>query len=161
MSQRDGLTIEEREALMRAAREIQHRAHAPYSHFFVGAAVRAASGRVYLGVNVENASYPVGMCAERAAIGAAITAGERELVAVAVATDAPRAVFPCGMCAQALHEHGPGLLVLAQGADGLVREATLDKILPYAYSGEGLAEVAAAAGAAGPAAGALRPGARE
>jgi len=148
------LTPDDKQALVTAARAIQPRAHAPYSHFDVGAAVRAASGKVYLGVNVENASYPVGTCAERVAIGAAVTAGETRLVAVAVATDAPRAVFPCGMCAQALHEHGPGLLVLAQGADGVVREATLDKILPYAYSGEGLAEVATAAGAAPPGGGA-------
>lgn len=142
-----GLSDADKVALMDAARDIQRRAHAPYSHFDVGAAVRASSGKVYLGVNVENASYPVGMCAERTAIGAAITAGERELVAVAVATDAPHAVFPCGMCAQALREHGAGLLVLAQGADRIVREATLDKILPYAYAGQGLAEVAAAAAA--------------
>lgn len=137
-------------ALVDAARQIQDRAYAPYSHFKVGSALLGASGKTYLGVNVENASYPVGMCAERAAIGQAITAGETSFVAVAVATDAPHAVFPCGMCAQALREHGPGMLVLAQGADRSVREATLDKILPYAYAGEGLVEVAVAAGVIGP-----------
>lgn len=134
------LTREQEDALVRAARQIQTNAYAPYSRFHVGAALLGKSGKIYLGVNVENASYPVGMCAERAAIGRAVTDGETAFIAVAVATDAPTAVFPCGMCAQALHEHGraQGLVVLCQGADGVVRSSTIDKILPYAYSGEGL-----------------------
>lgn len=133
------LTNEAKAELMRAARDVQRFAYAPYSKFFVGSALLASSGKVYLGVNVENASYPVACCAERSAIGAAVTAGERSFVAVAVATDAPSAVFPCGMCAQALRELGPALLVLAAGKDGVVAEAPLSAILPHAYAGEGLA----------------------
>jgi len=146
------LSSEDKAALVAAARAIQPRAYAPYSHFRVGSAVRGVSGRIYVGVNVENASYPVGMCAERAAIAQAVTAGETELVAVAVATDAPHAVFPCGMCAQALREHARDLIVLAEGADRVVREAPLGQVLPYAYAGEGLTEVAIAAGVIGPSA---------
>jgi len=124
--------------LRAAAKAVQVNAYAPYSRFPVGAAVRAASGKVYVGVNVENASYPVGCCAERSAIAAAITAGERELVAVHVVTIAARAVYPCGMCAQALREHGPDMLVIAEGADEDPQEVPLKQILPYAYAGEGL-----------------------
>ncbi len=80
---------ERRDALLNAAREVRDNAHAPYSGFRVGAAVLGGSGRIHAGVNVENSSYPAGLCAERAAIAAAITAGETRLDAVAVAARQP------------------------------------------------------------------------
>lgn len=129
----------QKDTLVAAARAVQHRAYAPYSRFHVGAALLTREGRVYLGVNVENASYPVGQCAERTAIGAAYTAGDSDIVAVAVATDADTPVMPCGMCAQALFELSKTLIVIASGKGDVRREAAIAEVLPYAYQGEGLA----------------------
>jgi len=129
----------QKDALVAAARAVQARAYAPYSSFHVGSALLTRSGRVHLGVNVENASYPVGMCAERAAIGAAFTAGDSDVIAVAVATDADTPVMPCGMCSQALFELSPTLLVIASGQGDVRREAAIADVLPFAYQGEGLA----------------------
>ena len=92
--------------LWQAARAVAARAYARYSGLHVGAALRAEGGAVYLGVNVENASYPAGMCAERAALAAAVTAGERRFTALAVATERNDAILPCGACLQALSEFG-------------------------------------------------------
>ncbi|CAA9364133.1 MAG: Cytidine deaminase, partial [uncultured Chloroflexia bacterium] len=88
------------DTLLEAAREVRERAYAPYSNFFVGAAVLCSSGKVYAGCNVENAAYPVGICAERSALSAAIAAGERDVVRLVVVADSPRPVSPCGMCRQ-------------------------------------------------------------
>jgi cytidine deaminase len=149
-------TIEQadKDALVAAARAVQRNAYAPYSSFQVGAAILTRSGRVHVGVNVENASYPVGCCAERMAIGAAYAAGERDAIAVAIATDAPTPVMCCGMCAQALHELSPDMLVIASAAGDQRREALVREVLPYAYRGEGLAagpaSIEAAAAEKGP-----------
>jgi cytidine deaminase len=126
------------EALIALALEVRVRAHAPYSRFQVGAVLRTPDGRVYTGVNVENASYPVGCCAERTALGTAVTAGDTRFDTVVVATSAPVPVMPCGMCAQALHEFAPDARVIAVTADGRRREARVSEILPFAYAGEGL-----------------------
>lgn len=128
----------EKDALVAAAREVQARAYAPYSRFLVGAAILTRSGRVHLGVNVENASYPVGACAERMAIGAVYAAGDDDAIAVAIATDAPTPVMCCGMCAQALYELSPEILVIASARGDQRREAVVREVLPYAYQGEGL-----------------------
>jgi len=128
----------QKDALVAAARAVQMKAYAPYSGFHVGAALLTRSGRVHVGVNVENASYPVSCCAERTAIGAAFTAGDSEVVAVAVTTDADMPVMPCGMCAQALFELSPDLLVIAAGQGDLRKEAVMRDVLPFAYRGEGL-----------------------
>ena len=129
----------QKDALVAAARAVQHKAYAPYSHFHVGSALLTRGGRVHVGANVENASYPVSQCAERTAIGAAFTAGDSDVIAVAVATDADTPVMPCGMCAQALFELSPTLLVIASGKGDVRREAPIADVLPYAYQGEGLA----------------------
>ena len=123
------------EPLEAAAREARERAYAPYSSFRVGAAV-LASGRVFAGCNVENASYPVGICAERAALAAAVAAGCRDLVAVVVM--GPKPVAPCGMCRQALAEFNPRAEVRIVGADGGEPvETTLAALLPQPF-GPGL-----------------------
>ncbi len=132
------LSQADKDALVATARAVQGNAYAPYSKFHVGAAILTKSGRVHVGVNVENASYPVGCCAERIAIGAAFAAGDHEAIAVAVATDADIPVMPCGMCAQALYELSADLLVVASGKGDVRREVVMRDVLPYAYQGEGL-----------------------
>jgi cytidine deaminase len=104
----------EEAALLEHALVAAGAAYAPYSRFRVGAVVVAASGREYAGVNVENASYPVGQCAERSALGAAAKAGERSLTAVAVASPDGDAL-PCGACLQALSEFGDPVIVARAG----------------------------------------------
>lgn len=117
--------------LFQQAADIRKNAYAPYSGFTVGAALMTESGRVYLGVNTENAAYPVGCCAERNAIGAAMTAGERSFSAVAICgKDETAPCFPCGMCRQMLAElHNPDLRVIL--ADGVY---PLSALLPYAFT---------------------------
>jgi cytidine deaminase len=121
-------------ALARAARAARARAYAPYSRFRVGAAVRAG-GRVFSGGNVENASYGLALCAERAAVAAAVAGGARRIDAVAVASGTSPPTPPCGMCLQTLAEFaGPGLPVLLVGARGALARATLGELLPRAFS---------------------------
>jgi cytidine deaminase len=125
------------ESLRSAAREARERAYAPYSSFRVGAAL-LASGRVFAGCNVENASFPVGICAERAALAAAVTAGCRDLTAVLVL--GPKPVAPCGMCRQALAEFNPRAAVRISGADeGDDLDTTLDALLPQPFGPPSLA----------------------
>lgn len=121
-------------ALVGEARRIRARAHAPYSGFAVGAALLAADGRVFVGVNVEAASAPVGICAERAALAAAVTAGAPPLVAIAVAGPGSDPCVPCGMCRQALHEVAPALEVHAAGEDGPAVRHLLAELLPHPFS---------------------------
>jgi len=119
--------------LMTAARAVRREAYAPYSHYAVGAAVLAADGRVFVGVNVENASYPLAMCAERTAVGTAVAHGVRTLVAVAVASDGAPPATPCGACRQVLAEFNPGLVVLVGGAEGAWERYTLSELLPHPF----------------------------
>jgi cytidine deaminase len=117
-----------------AARAARAHAYAPYSKFRVGAAV-AAGGRVFAGSNVENASYGATICAERAAIAAAVNAGVRRLGAVAVASGTTPPTPPCGICLQTLAEFGgPDLPVTLAGARGAVVETTLGELLPRGFS---------------------------
>ncbi len=116
-----------------AARAARGRAYAPYSRFRVGAAVRAG-GAIHSGCNVENASYGLTVCAERAAVAGAVAAGARRLEAVAVASGTTPPTPPCGMCLQTLAEFaGPDLPVLLVGARGAHVETTLGALLPSAF----------------------------
>lgn len=117
------------DALARAVRE---HAHAPYSGFRVGAAVQAGSGKQYVGCNVENASFGATVCAERNAIASAIAAGEREIVAVAVHTEAETPALPCGICRQVIQEFGPDSVILSTTPTDR-RETTLRDLLPEAF----------------------------
>ncbi len=122
------------EELRLAAEAARAQAYAPYSRFTVGAAVRAASGRVYAGANVENAAYPVGTCAEAGAIAAMILGGDRRIVEVLVAAAGPAVVTPCGACRQRLREFAePQTPVHAAGPDGVLASFTLDALLPHAF----------------------------
>lgn len=120
--------------LVHAAADVRMRAYAPYSGFAVGAALRTASGKVYLGVNVENASYPVSCCAERSAVCAAVTAGDRQFEAIAIVTDAATPAAPCGLCRQTLCEFGLDLHVILASAAGAVWAARLRELLPAAFT---------------------------
>ena len=120
--------------LLAAARAARVHAHAPYSGFAVGAAVRGASGRVYSGCNVENAAYPEGLCAEASAIGACVTAGETRIVEALVVADSKIPVTPCGACRQRLREFAADEApVHAADADGIVATYPLGSLLPHSF----------------------------
>jgi cytidine deaminase len=122
------------EALLGAAREARRRAYAPFSGFAVGAAILAADGRVFTGCNVENRSFGLSLCAERAAVAAAVAAGSRQFSAVAVVTDAEPPAAPCGLCRETLAEFcGPELLIHLGGADGSRRDTTLGELFPEPF----------------------------
>ncbi len=125
--------------LIKAAEAARKAAYAPYSRFAVGAAVRGASGRIYDGCNVENASYGLTMCAERVAIFKAVSAGEKRLVALAVTADAPAPASPCGACRQVMAEFGINEVVMCN-TKGERRTVTLAALLPYAFDKEALPE---------------------
>ena len=126
------ITADERAELVRRAGEARRSAYAPYSGFPVGAAVLTGSGAIYPGANVENAAYPSGICAERAAVFYAISQGEREVRAVAVVNASGGT--PCGSCRQVISEFGPQARVIVADKDGrVVREADLSELLPYAF----------------------------
>jgi cytidine deaminase len=121
--------------LYERARAAAARAYAPYSGFEVGAVVVGPRGTPYSGVNVENASYPAGMCAERVALGALVAAGERRVVAVAVATSDDDDVAPCGLCLQALAELGDPAVVCRIA--GEIRVAALRGLLTAPFDTAG------------------------
>ena len=123
--------------LVAAARKARRRAYAPYSNFRVGAAV-LSDGRMYTGVNVENASYPLSVCAERNAVAAAVMAGRTKIDAVAVVADDTEPTPPCGGCRQVLHEFGPDMLVVAEADNGRRAEWVLRSLLPAAFDSAAL-----------------------
>jgi cytidine deaminase len=130
-----GLLSSERSQLLGDARQAVNRAYAPYSHFRVGAAVLTAAGNIFTGVNVENASYGLTVCAERAAIFNAVSqeGPEMRLKALAVVSDPPGAAPPCGACRQVIFEFGPDALVIFHGAEHL-EEVAISQLLPSAFS---------------------------
>lgn len=122
-------------SLLEEAKRVRENAHAPYSGFKVGAAIRTASGKVFVGVNVENAAYPEGTCAEAGAIAAMVAAGETEIAEVAVIGDAPEPVTPCGGCRQKIAEFAPkGTPVTMATMAGASREMTIEALLPLAFA---------------------------
>jgi cytidine deaminase len=128
---------EQIDRLVAAATEVRGNAYAPYSDFEVGAAV-LAGGRIFTGVNVENASYPMTMCAERNAVAAAIAAGERTIDCCAVVTGEDRPTPPCGGCRQVLSEFGASSLVVSETSDGSRAMWALEDLLPEAFGPDDL-----------------------
>lgn len=128
------------EALFAAASAACAHAYAPYSQFRVGAAVLAASGRVFAGANVENASYPAGLCAETVAIGAMVAAGERRITAVMVVGEGNELTMPCGVCRQRLSEFSGADTLVHVGDKGGVRQSfRFGDLLPFAFGPSNLA----------------------
>ena len=122
--------------LIAAALRVRDRAYAPYSHYHVGAAVLAADGTVIVGCNVENAAYPSTICAERVALTAAIAQGQRDFVAIAVATE--NGGSPCGACRQVMAELGPNMTVYIADAKGNYRTTSVRELLPDSFMPEHL-----------------------
>lgn len=120
--------------LLAAARDIRHRAYAPWSGFAVGAAIRSTQQSVHLGVNVESVALPAGLCAERAALAAAVTDGYRAFEAVAVAGPGDAVCAPCGMCRQALAEFGLDVVVIGAGEAGPAQRWRLGELLPDPFT---------------------------
>lgn len=129
------LTPEQESRLIQRAVQARQWAYAPYSHYLVGAAILTASGKVYDGVNVENAAYGDSICAERTAAVKAVSEGEREFVAIAVAT--ANAGAPCGACRQVLSEFGLHAPVVIVDAEGQVRaRTTVAALLPLSFGSD-------------------------
>jgi cytidine deaminase len=115
-------------------RRLLANAHAPYSGVHVAAAVESPDGTVHYGVNVENAAYPQGVCAEASAISAAVTNGQREIVRVYVASSLPELIWPCGGCRQKIFEFStPGCEVVSLAPDGQVGRQTIEQLLPLGF----------------------------
>ncbi|KST59905.1 cytidine deaminase [Methylobacterium sp. GXS13] len=132
----EGLT-----ALFDAARAVRDRAHAPYSRFRVGSALRDERGEIHVGCNVENAAYPVGTCAEAGAIAARMPGGGRRIAEILVCGDGAGLVTPCGACRQRIREFaGPDTPIHAAGPDRIAKTFTLAELLPESFGPETLGD---------------------
>ncbi len=121
--------------LIERARTAKDAAHAPYSQFRVGAALEGADGRVYIGANVENASYGLTICAERSAVAAAVSQGQRAFRRIAIVTDSDLPTAPCGACRQVLAEFSPDLEIVSEGS-GVRNHWMLNELLPLRFAFE-------------------------
>ena len=131
------LTDQEKQALVDLANTARERAYVPYSRYAVGSSLRTKSGRIFTGVNVENAAYPQTMCAERVAIFKAVSEGEKDFEVITVVTD--NGGSPCGGCRQVMAEFGLNtIVILADGKGRIVQEATVNDLLPGAFTPEHL-----------------------
>ncbi|WP_312280536.1 cytidine deaminase [Oscillibacter sp.] len=122
-----------REELKAAATGMLDKAYCPYSHFPVGAALECVDGTVYTGCNIENAAYPVGTCAERTAMGKAISEGHWDFVRIVVAGRSEGPCVPCGMCRQFMKEFAPKLEVICLNAKGEEQAFTMEELLPHGF----------------------------
>src|SRR5688500_12455333 len=133
------LSNQEKQSLINVANTARQRAYVPYSNYPVGAALRTKTGRIFTGVNVENAAYPQTMCAERVAIFKAVSEGEKEFEVITIVTD--NGGSPCGGCRQVMAEFGlDTLVILADGTGRLVKETTVKELLPEAFTPDRLSK---------------------
>ena len=137
-SNQETITATQTQQLHEAARQVAANAYEPYSHFAVGAAVLTEEGKIFTGVNVENVSYSLTICAERSAIFSAVTAGARRILAIAIYTPTPAPTPPCGACRQVLNEFGPNADVFSICDGEKVRHDKLDQLLPGAFGSDNL-----------------------
>jgi|SRR5882762_7981283 cytidine deaminase len=121
--------------LIEAAAAARSAAYAPYSKFAVGAAVLTKSGKIFSGCNVENISLGLTICAERSAIAAAVTAGTRDLIMIAVVTESKNPAVPCGACRQVMSEFNPRMKIVAATTNGKSEEFELSELLPKPKQG--------------------------
>jgi cytidine deaminase len=124
-----------KDELLAAASRVRNYAHAPYSRFAVGAALLTRQGKIYTGCNVENISLGLTICAERAAVAAAVAAGEKDFVAIALITDSAEPAVPCGACRQVLAEFNPEVKIIASTLRQQVAEFVLSELLPRPRQG--------------------------
>jgi len=124
--------------LVRIAAEAKKHAYAPYSGFRVGAALMTGGGKVYTGVNIENASYGAAVCAERVAVWKAVSEGETAFKTLAVVSDSDGYTCPCGICRQVLNEFGADMRILCANKALEYRAYTLKTLLPEAFAGRHL-----------------------
>lgn len=124
--------------LVTIARHAQQRAHAPYSHFPVGAALLTSKGRIYTGCNIESSSYSLTICAERTAIFKAVSEGERKFKAIALVSNDPEFTPPCGACRQVLWDLAGNIDVVMANPKGKVKTIKLKQLLPHAFDGKNL-----------------------
>lgn len=120
-------------AAIAAAKSARERAYAPYSSFFVGAALVDVDSNIHVGCNIENASYGLTNCAERAAVAAATVAGRRDIVLCVVVTDTVEPVAPCGACRQVLSECNHGMLIVCATLNGAESRYNLADLLPHSF----------------------------
>lgn len=120
-------------SLLEVAHVARGRAHAPFSKFFVGAAVQTSTGEVFSGCNVEISSYSLSCCAERVAVFKAVSAGHMEIVACAVVTETSPPASPCGACRQVLSDFSSNMRLIVSNTSGDVRVTTLNELLPHAF----------------------------
>jgi len=131
------LTQQEKQALVDLANTARQRAYAPYSNYHVGSSLRTKSGRIFTGVNIENAGYSHTICAERVAIFKAVSEGETDFEIITVVTD--NGGSPCGSCRQVMAEFGVDVMVImADGKGQIVKEMTVNELLPEAFTPEHL-----------------------
>ena len=131
------LNQDTKQKLIQKAIEAQEFSYSPYSNYTVGAALLGKSGKIYAGANVENAVYPLGLCAERAAVFGAVSQGEKEFEAIAVVTR--DGGTPCGSCRQVLAEFGLDIQVLIADSSGVLKqETTVEELLPFSFGPKNL-----------------------
>lgn len=124
--------------LVQTAQEAMEKAYAPYSRFHVGAALVTSGGHIFTGVNVENASYGLTVCAERVAVFKAVSEGYRDITRIAIVSSSGEQTYPCGACRQVLNEFGKDMRVVVADADGDVVNLPLTELLPHSFGRESL-----------------------
>lgn len=127
-----------RKKLLNKAKQAQRMAYVPYSKFPVGAALLTRNGKIYLGCNIENASYGATNCAERTAIFKAISEGEKDFIALAVVSNDPDFTFPCGICRQVIHEFAKNIEMIFENSEGEILPLNIKDLFPYSFGEDSL-----------------------